>query len=79
MLSATCHDLLDYVTPLPAQSYESTARNWKSESARPILSTLIAVEQCVSRTGDAVNLCRPAQSTLGSPQLISSAAWRSDA
>ena len=50
VLSATCHDLNEYVLPMPADHYEATKCNWKSEASRPAFVDFDRVpEQCVAR------------------------------
>ena len=50
VLSATCHDLLDFVTPMPPSYYSETKCNWASEDARPRFVAFDAVPaQCVGR------------------------------
>lgn len=55
VLSATCRDLLDFVTPMPASYYSETKCNWASEDARPRFVAFDAVPaQCVGRGNGAV-------------------------
>ena len=50
VLSATCDDLLPYVTPQPAGYYDATKCNWKSEEARPTFVRFDAVPaECIAR------------------------------
>jgi hypothetical protein len=50
VLSATCRDLADFVTPMPASYYSETKCNWASEDARPLFMAFDAVPaQCVDR------------------------------
>ena len=50
VLSATCDDLIPYVTPQPAAYYDATKCNWQSEEARPTFVRFDAVPaECIAR------------------------------